>query len=105
MRYYQFKLTEGSGLRLATPGEIYTDTNGDEYEFVEWDNNYPSNADKFNSAEEVQEAIAEITKQNPKIDIRWIKEPTRNMKCFAFAKFQLTDENSNVIKQVWLGNY
>ena len=105
MRYYQFKLTEGSGLRLANPGEIYTDTNGDEYEFVEWDNNYPSNADKFNSAEEVQEAIAEITKQNPKIDIRWIKEPTRNMKCFAFAKFQLTDENSNVIKQVWLGNY
>ena len=104
MRFYQFKLTEGSGLRAGTPGEIYTDTNGDEYEFVEWDNNYPPDADKYENVAETAKAVEEIQQQNKDVEFRWIRDPA-NLKSFAFAKFQLTDENNNVLKKLWLGSY
>lgn len=105
MRYYQFKLTEGSGLRAATPGEIYTDSNGDEYEFVEWDYNYPTDADKFETLDDLQNAVKLITDQNKNVEIRWFKQPTPRLKSFGFAKFHLTDDQGNIKKQLWLGSY
>ena len=93
MRYNEIKLVEtrvlaeGQGLRAAAPGEIYVDRDGTEYSFVVWDFKYPNDADRFETPEEVNAAVEEITRTNPKADIRWINQPGRG-RAFGFAKFQ-----------------
>ena len=105
MRYSDFKLVEtrvlaeGQGLRAAAPGEIYVDRDGTEYSFVVWDFKYPNDADRFETPEEVNAAVEEITRTNPKADIRWINQPGRG-RAFGFAKFQAEDK-----REIWLGKY
>ena len=105
MRYSDFKLVEtrvlaeGQGLRAASPGEIYVDRDGTEYSFVVWDFKYPNDIDKFETPEEVDAAVEEITRTNPKADIRWINQPGRG-RAFGFAKFQAEDK-----REIWLGKY
>jgi hypothetical protein len=100
MRFTEFgKLLEASGLRAATPGEVYADRDGTEYKFVEWEFNYPNDAEKFDSREDVENAVEEITRQNPNADIRWVNQLGAG-KSFAFAKFQSDDS-----KEVWIGKY
>lgn len=105
MRYSDFKLietkvlAEGQGLRAAAPGEIYVDRDGTEYSFVVWDFKYPNDADSFETPESVNAAVEEITRTNPKADIRWINQPGRG-RSFGFAKFQAEDK-----REIWLGKY
>tara|TARA_R110000796_G_scaffold47098_1_gene113477 strand:- start:167 stop:1609 length:1443 start_codon:yes stop_codon:yes gene_type:complete len=105
MRYNEIKLVEtrvlaeGQGLRAAAPGEIYVDRDGTEYSFVVWDFKYPNDADRFETPEEVNAAVEEITRTNPKADIRWINQPGRG-RAFGFAKFQAEDK-----REIWLGKY
>ena len=105
MRYSEIKLVEtrvlaeGQGLRAAAPGEIYVDRDGTEYSFVVWDFKYPNDADRFETPEEVNAAVEEITRTNPKADIRWINQPGRG-RAFGFAKFQAEDK-----REIWLGKY
>lgn len=103
MRYSDFKIVEtklfeGSGLRAASPGEVYVDRDGTEYEFQTWDFKYPNDADKFESTDEMAEAVEEITRTNPNVEIRWINQPGRS-RAFAFAKFKADN------KEIWLGKY
>ena len=103
MRYSEFKidvsmLFEGSGLRAATPGEVYVDRDGTEYQFQVWDYKYPADAEKFESIEEVSDVVEEITRTNPKVDIRWVNQPGRS-RSFAFAKFKAHN------KEIWLGKF
>ena len=105
MRYNEIKLVEtrvlaeGQGLRAAAPGEIYVDRDGTEYSFVVWDFKYPNDIDKFETPEAVDAAVVEITRTNPKADIRWINQPGRG-RAFGFAKFQAEDK-----REIWLGKY
>jgi len=105
MRYNEIKLVEtrvlaeGQGLKAAAPGEIYVDRDGTEYSFVVWDFKYPNDADRFETPEEVNAAVEEITRTNPKADIRWINQPGRG-RAFGFAKFQAEDK-----REIWLGKY
>ena len=105
MRYSDFKLvetkilSEGQGLRAAAPGEIYVDRDGTEYSFVVWDFKYPNDMDRFETPEAVDAAVVEITRTNPKADIRWINQPGRG-RAFGFAKFQAEDK-----REIWLGKY
>lgn len=103
MRFSEFKIVEstlfeGSGLRAASPGEVYADRDGTEYEFQVWDFKYPNNTDKFETSEQLNDAVEEITRTNPNVDIRWVNQLGRN-KAFAFAKFK-ADKN-----EVWLGKF
>lgn len=103
MRYNEFrivesKLFEGQGLRAASPGEVYVDRDGTEYEFQEWDYKYPNDADKFETTDDLNGAVEEITRTNPNVDIRWVNQPGRG-RAFAFAKFKSDG------KEVWLGKY
>ena len=95
---------EGSGLRAGTPGEIYTDQNGDEYTFVEWDWNYPADKDMFESMEELDTALKGIQANDPDVEFRMVKQVTARMKSFAFAKFVRMDEQGQEIpkSQLWL---
>ena len=105
MRFSEIKLVEskvileGQGLRAASPGEIYVDRDGTEYSFVVWDFKYPNDADGFETPEAVDVAVEEITRTNPKVDIRWINQPGRG-RAFGFAKFQAEDK-----REIWLGKY
>jgi len=105
MRYSDFKLvetkilSEGQGLRAAAPGEIYVDRDGTEYSFVVWDFKYPNDIDRFETPEAIDAAVEEITRTNPKADIRWINQPGRG-RAFGFAKFQAEDK-----REIWLGKY
>ena len=105
MRYSDLKivevktLIEGQGLRAAAPGEIYVDRDGTEYSFVVWDFKYPNDEDRFETPEAVDAAVEEITRTNPKADIRWINQPGRG-RAFGFAKFQAEDK-----REIWLGKY
>ena len=108
MRFYQIKnLMEGSGLRAGTPGEIYTDTNGDEYTFIEWDWNYPNDADMFPSMEELNAGLEILQKENPDVTFRLVKQMTPRMKSFAFAKFARMDDKGNKIPKsdLWLTGF
>lgn len=98
---------EGSGLRAGTPGEIYTDTNGDEYTFVEWDWNYPADKDIYESMEELDTDLKEIQDTNPDVTFKMVKQVTARMKSFAFAKFVRMDENGNEIPKsgLWLTSF
>ena len=104
MRFQEFKLFEGQGLRAASPNEIYIDKDGTEYYFQEWDYKYPTDAPAFESLEATIEAAQDIEKVNTQVDIRWLAEPSRVSRSFGFAKFS-TDTAKQPVKQVWLGRY
>lgn len=108
MRFYQIKnLMEGSGLRAGTPGEIYTDTNGKEYTFIEWDWNYPNDSDMFAGMPELDAGFKEVQKANPDVTFRLVKQMTPRMKSFAFAKFAQMDDQGNKIPKtdLWLTGF
>lgn len=104
MRFTEFNLLEGQGLRAASPNEIYVDTDGTQYFFQEWDFKYPNDAPAFQSLEDTIKAAEEIAKANPQVDIRWLAEPSRVSRSFGFAKFT-SDPAKQPVKQVWLGRY
>lgn len=104
MRFTEFNLIEGQGLRAASPNEIYVDTDGTQYFFQEWDFKYPNDAPAFQSLEDTVKAAEEIAKANPQVDIRWLAEPSRVSRSFGFAKFT-SDPAKQPVKQVWLGRY
>ena len=104
MRFREFTLIEGQGLRAASPNEIYVDTDGTQYFFQEWDFKYPNDAPAFQSLEDTVAAAEEIAKANPQVDIRWLADPSRVSKSFGFAKFS-SDPKQQPVKQVWLGRY
>lgn len=100
MRYNEFKLFEGQGLRAANPGETYIDTDGTPYHFQVWDYKYPKDAPAFNSKDETITAAKEIEEQNPKVDIRWLSQASNVSRSFGLAKFKA--ENG---KEIWLGRF
>lgn len=104
MRFREFNLLEGQGLRAASPNEIYVDADGTQYFFQEWDFKYPNDAPAFQSLDDTVAAAEEIAKANPQVDIRWLAEPSRVSRSFGFAKFQ-SDPQQQPVKQVWLGRY
>jgi len=99
MRFEEFKLLEGTGLKGGKPGEVYSDRDGTEYEFQTWDYKYPNDAPSFQSVQDMQSAVEQIEIANPNVDIRWVNSPSSRSKSFAFAKFQADN------KEVWLGKY
>ncbi len=104
MRFKEFNLFEGQGLRAASPNEIYVDTDGTEYFFQVWDFKYPNDAPAYQSVEDMQDAAATIANENPQVDIRWLSDPSRVSKSFGFAKFS-SDPKKQPVKEVWLGRY
>lgn len=98
IKIVESRLFEGQGLKSASPGEVYVDRDGTEYEFQRWDFKYPNDANKFETTDQLNNAVEEITRTNPNVDIRWVNQPGRG-KAFAFAKFKADN------KEVWLGKY
>lgn len=103
MRFFEFKINEGSGFRASVPGEIYTDRDGTEYQFVVWDYQYPNNANGFEDFQATLDAADKITRANPNIEIRWINNPPASNKprSFGFAKFKSAEGN----KELWIGKF
>lgn len=99
MRFKEFLLFEGQGLRAAVPGETYIDKDGTPFQFQEWDYKYPNNAPKFDSLEATAQAVQEIQSETT-AEIRWLTEPTGRARSFGFAKFKADNG-----KEIWLGRF
>ena len=99
MRYRDFKLFEGQGLRAASPGETYIDKDGTPFQFQEWDYKYPNDAPTFDSLEATAQAAQEV-EANTSAEIRWLTQPQGRARSFGFAKFKA--ENG---REIWLGRY
>lgn len=99
MRFQEFLLFEGQGLRAAVPGETYIDTDGTPFQFQEWDYKYPNDVPKFDSLEATAQAAQEVEGKTT-AEIRWLTEPTGRARSFGFAKFKADNG-----KEIWLGRF
>jgi hypothetical protein len=99
MRFNEFKLFEGQGLRAASPGEIYIDKDGTPFRFQEWDYKYPNDAPAFDSLEATAQAAQEI-EEKTSAEIRWLTQAQSRARSFGFAKFKADNG-----KEIWLGRF
>lgn len=100
MRAKEF-LFEASGLRAARPGEVYQDQQGVEYQFQSWNWEFPSDANlvQYQSTEDMQAEILELTAQD-KNKIIWVNRPSARSKSFAYAAFAADDGT-----EMWIGKF
>lgn len=105
MRATEF-IIEASGLRAARPGEVYKDPAGIEYQFQNWNWEFPSdpNLTQYQSVEDMQAEILQQT-ANDKNKIVWINRPAARSKSFAFAKFAEGDVDKVDRKEIWIGKF
>jgi hypothetical protein len=99
MRFREFLLFEGQGLKAASPGEIYVDKDGTPFQFQEWDYKYPNDAPKFDSLKATVQAAQEVEAETS-AEIRWFNQPSQSLKSFGLAKFKADNG-----KEIWLGRF
>jgi hypothetical protein len=100
MRATEF-LFEASGLRAARPGEIYTDPQGVEYKFINWNWQFPVEANlvQYADSEDLQAGILQATDQDQN-KIIWTNKPSARSKSFSYAVFA-NDEGA----ELWIGKF
>jgi hypothetical protein len=97
MRATEF-LFEGSGLRAAKAGEVYVDTDGNEFKFQSWNWQFPSNAPAFENEADLEQGVLSVVggDQNK---IAWANSPRGN-KSFGYAVFA-----SDAGEELWVGKF
>jgi hypothetical protein len=98
MRAREF-IIEGSGLKSAHPGEVYTDADGTEFKFQSWNWQYPADADVYPDMASLEAAVLDVT-GGDKNKIAWINKPLTRSKSFGFAIFA-----SDAGQELWIGKF
>jgi hypothetical protein len=87
MRAFEF-LIEAVGLKGGNPGEIYTDVNGVEFKFQNWNWEFPAGEEQQYATMQDMEAAALEQAGGDKGKIIWINKPQNRSKSFAYARFE-----------------
>jgi hypothetical protein len=90
MRAFEI-ITEAVGLKGGTPGEIYTDANGVEYKFQNWNWEFPPGIEQQYASMQDMEAAALEQAGGDKNKILWVNRPQNRSKSFAYARFESDD--------------
>ena len=90
MRVFEF-LIEAVGLKGGTPGEIYTDPDGVEFKFQNWNWEFPAGEEQQYPTMQDMEAAALEQAGGDKGKIIWINKPQSRSKSFAYARFEADD--------------
>jgi hypothetical protein len=90
MRAFEF-LIEAVGLKGGSPGEIYTDVNGVEFKFQNWNWEFPAGEEQQYPTIQDMEAAALEQASGDKGKIIWINKPLNRSKSFAYARFEADD--------------
>lgn len=100
MRATEF-LFEASGLRAARPGEIYTDPQGVEYKFINWNWQFPADPAlvQYANVDDLQTGILDVTGQDQN-KIIWTNKPSARSKSFGYAVFANDDG-----AELWIGKF
>lgn len=99
MRAREFLIFEGQGLRAAHAGEVYSDAEGTEYKFQNWNWQYPADSDAYPTMQDLEQGVLDATggDQNK---IVWANGPSKRSKSFGYAVFK-SDEG----QELWIGKF
>jgi hypothetical protein len=97
MRAFEF-LLEGSGLKAAKPGEVYSDSQGTEFKFQSWNWQFPADAPTYTDPAELEQGVLAVV-AGDRNKIAWVNSPKGN-KSFGYAVFA-----SDAGEEKWIGKF
>lgn len=97
MRAFEF-LIEGSGLKAAKSGEVYSDDQGIEFKFQSWNWQFPADAQRYMTPEELEQGVLDVVAGDQN-KIAWVNSPKGN-KSFAYAIFA-----ADTGEELWIGKF
>lgn len=106
MRAKEF-IVEGQGLRAGKSGEVYADANGIEYEFQNWNWDFPPAPDlQYKDTADLEAGILLAT-NNDKHKIHWVNpNSSTRAKSFAYAVFAEKQLNKSLpANELWIGKF